>query len=184
MNQRHFWRAFACLAALAAIGGWGARRAARGAAAEPPFGYGFLGGDFHPAEDAAISTWNDVHFGCHFSDAQSLSALQEGLDAIGANKVLIDLGRASSQRPPDCKIAGPCGDLELFKSRVDPLLPVLAASKDRLLALWIFDEPDVSHGGPSAGQLSAAVDYLHEALPGVPVFVNWFRASNNRDPST
>lgn len=143
----------------------------------PPFGYGFLGGHFSANEDAAISTWNDIHYGCHFADAPELEAAIRQVEA--ANKVLVDLGRAWQSRPPDCNLKGPWGKASHFASRVEPLLPTLKAHQDRLFALWLFDEPDVGHGGPASSELRAAVDFLHATLPGVPVFVNWFSPGNN-----
>jgi hypothetical protein len=53
------------------------------------------------------------------------------------------------------------------------------ANRSRLFAIKLFDEPDVPHGGPRPKQLIAAIDYLHAAIPGVPVFINWFKAKNN-----
>jgi hypothetical protein len=147
-------------------------------AAPAPFDYGFLGGEFYEDEDSAFSTWNDIHFACHFFDAQDL---QEALNEVSSpNRVLVDLGRAWQARTPSCDLSGPWGDVGLFISRVQPLLATLHAYQERLLALWIFDEPDVRHGGPRDANLRAAIDYLHQAVPGVPVFVNWFTPENNR----
>ncbi len=143
----------------------------------PPFGYGFLGGDFFPNEDAAISTWNDIHYACHFSTA---TELQRAIDEVdSANQVLVELSRAWQDRQPTCDLKGPWGRANVFISRVTPLLATLKGNRSRLFALWVFDEPDVRHGGPRSADLRAAVDYLHQSLPGVPVFVNWFTARNN-----
>jgi hypothetical protein len=146
-------------------------------AVSAPYEYGFLGGDFFPDEDSSFSTWNDIHFACHFFDAQELQlAIGEISDG---NRVLIDLGRAWQSRTPSCDLDGPWGDVGLFIARVQPLLTTLAAHQGRLLALWIFDEPDGRHGGPSDADLAAAVDYLHQTVPGVPAFVNWFQPEHN-----
>ena len=146
-------------------------------AAPAPFAYGFLGGEFYEDEDSSFSTWNDIHFACHFFDAQDL---QQALSAVSRpNRVLVDLGRAWQARTPSCDLDGPWGDVGLFISRVQPLLATLNAYQERLLALWIFDEPDIRHGGPRDANLRAAIDYLHQAVPGVPVFVNWFTPENN-----
>ena len=152
-------------------------KAGRGANPSAPYAYGFLGGDFYPDEDTSFSTWNDIHFACHFSEAGELQgAIAE---VHGSNQVLIDLGRAWQSRTPSCDLDGPWGDVGLFVSRVQPLLPVLNRYRARLLALWIFDEPDTSHGGPKIDDLRLAIDYLHQNVPGVPVFVNWFTPDKN-----
>jgi hypothetical protein len=146
-------------------------------AAPVPFGYGFLGGDGSPNEDAAESTWNDIHYACNFTDA---SALQNAIDQVDANNtILISLTRVWQDHSPICNDDGPWGNLALFTGRMSPLLSVLKNNKDRLFALWLFDEPDIDHGGPSDGDLQAAVDFLHQQVPGVPVFVNWFIPANN-----
>lgn len=151
--------------------------AGQAVASHSPYGYGFLGGDFFPDEDSSLSTWNDIHFACHFTDAEDLQAAIDEIDP--ENQVLIDLGRAWQARIPSCDLEGPWGDVSLFISRVEPLLSTLNANQERLLALWIFDEPDAAHGGPTDTDLQAAVDYLHEQVPEVPVFVNWFAPENN-----
>ncbi len=141
------------------------------------FDYGFLGGDFSPNEDAALSTWNDIHFVCHFADALTL---QKAIDSVSSgNRVLVDLSRVWQARTPTCDLNGPWGDVSLFQERLRPLIATLNANRSRLLALWLFDEPDGNHGGPRDRDLQAAVDYLHTAIPGLPVFVNWFEANNN-----
>jgi hypothetical protein len=142
-----------------------------------PYDYGFLGGDFFPDEDATFSTWNDIHFACHFFEAQELQLAMD--EILAGNRVLVDLGRAWQSRTPACDLDGPWGDVGLFIARVQPLLSTLTAHQQRLLALWIFDEPDGRHDGPSDANLAAAVDYLHQTLPGVPVLVNWFQPEHN-----
>lgn len=146
-------------------------------AAPAPFGYGFLGGDGSPNEDAAESTWNDIHYACNFTDA---TALQGAIDQVDENNtVMISLTRVWQDHSPICNDAEPWGNFALFTGRMLPLLSVLNSNKDRLFALWLFDEPDIDHGGPSDMDLQAAVDFLHQQVPGVPVFVNWFTSSNN-----
>jgi len=146
-------------------------------AALAPFDYGFLGGDFFPNEDAAVSTWNDIHFACHFGDAQNL---QRAIDAVSAeNRILIDLSRAWQARTPTCDLNGPWGEAALFEERMNLLIALLNANRRRILALWVFDEPDGEHGGPRDADLQTAVDYLHTAVPGLPVFVNWFEPKRN-----
>ena len=156
--------------------------AERGEALPEPYDYGFLGGDFFPEEDAESSTWNDIHFACHMSTA---SELQREIDAIPVgNRVLIDLSRAWQDRSPVCDLQGPWGDVALFISRVQPLLAVIQANQARILALWVFDEPDARHGGPKTAELQAAIDYLHQQTQGLPVFVNWFDpVKNARTPN-
>lgn len=149
----------------------------RGEAQRAPYDYGFLGGDFFPEEDAQSSTWNDIHFACHLSTA---SELQRAIATIPlGNRVLLDLSRAWQDRSPSCNLQGPWGDAALFISRVQPLLATVRANQSRMLALWIFDEPDARHGGPKASDLQAAIDFLHQQAPGLPVFVNWFAPKKN-----
>ncbi len=153
------------------------RKAGKRTSFVPPFGYGFLGGDFFPNEDAAVSTWNDIHYACHF---QTAPELQRAMDEVDANnKVIVELSRTWQDRPPTCDLKGPWGKASVFLSRVTPLVATLERNRNRLFALWVFDEPDVRHKGPRSAELRAAVDYLHQAIPGVPVFVNWFTARNN-----
>lgn len=147
-------------------------------AAPTLFEYGFLGGDFLPNEDATVSTWNDIHFACHFGDAQTL---QTAINAVSReNRVLIDLSRVWQARPPTCDLTGPWGAVALFRERMSSLIIPLNANRERVLALWLFDEPDGQHDGPQAADLQAAVEYLHAAVPGLPVFINWFEPNNNR----
>lgn len=141
------------------------------------FAYGFLGGEFSTNEDASVSTWNDIHFACHFFDGPELQQAIEEIDSH--NQVLVDFGRAWQASTPSCDLDGPWGDLGLFIARVQPLLSTLNAYRSKLLALWIFDEPDGTHNGPKDADLRAAIDYLHQAVPEVPVFVNWFAPRNN-----
>ena len=152
------------------------------AALPAPYDYGFLGGDFFPEEDAESSTWNDVHFACHVTTA---TELQREIDAIPVgNRVLLDLSRAWQDRSPVCDLQGPWGDAALFIARVQPLLSAIQANQSRILALWVFDEPDARHGGPKTSELQAAIDYLHQQARGLPVFVNWFDpAKNARTPN-
>jgi len=152
-------------------------KAGRGGNSPAPYAYGFLGGDFYPDEDTPFSTWNDIHFACHFANAGELQLAIE--EIRGGNQVLVGLGSAWQSQTPSCDITGPWGDAGLFVSRVQPLLPVLNQYRQRLLALWIFDEPDTTHGGPKSDDLRLAIDYLHQNVPGVPVFVNWFTPDKN-----
>lgn len=147
-------------------------------AAPAPFEYGFLGGDFFPNEEAAVSTWNDVHFACHFTDTHTL---QKAIDSIHeSNRVLVDLSRVWQARIPTCDLKGAWGDVALFQERISSFVSTLVANRQRILALWLFDEPDGDHSGPRDADLQAAVDYLHRVVPGLPVFVNWFEANNNQ----
>ena len=143
-----------------------------------PPSYGFLGGNFTPNEDAQISTYNDISFACHFTAAEEL---QSAIDEINPqNEVLVEFSRAWKDHSPSCgSIKGPWGDAELFISLVTPLLPRLEKNWGRLFAVLLFDEPDVPHGGPEAEELEEAVDFLHEYLPGVPIFINWYKSKNN-----
>ena len=61
-----------------------------------------------------------------------------------------------------------------------PLIATLNANRDRLFALWLFDEPDSNHDGPESAEFITAIDYLHEQVPGVPTFVNWFSPGRNQ----
>lgn len=150
---------------------------ARAGEPAPPFGYGFSGGAFYPNEDAAISTWNDIHYGCHFVDKESLQVAIDEIDS--SNGVLIVLHGAWSEDAFSCRGAKPWGDADLFIDRISPLLDTLFINRSRLFAIKLFDEPDVPHGGPQSSQLIVVVDYLHEVVPDVPVFINWFKAKNN-----
>jgi hypothetical protein len=147
-------------------------------AVNPLFRYGFLGGTFSPTEDARVSSWNDIHYACHFSDSVRLQNLITQIAQRG-NKVLVELSSMFQNHTPTCGLNGPWGDFPLFSSRIRPLVSTLNANKISLSAIILFDEPDTAHGGPSPATLQAAVDYLHVHVPGVPVFVNWFTASNN-----
>ena len=147
-------------------------------AVNPLFGYGFIGGEFFPTEDALVSSWNDVDYACHFSDPASLQNVITQVANRG-NKVLVELSSMFQNRTPTCDLNGPWGDFNLFFFRMSPLVSTLNANKISLSAIFLFDEPDISHGGPSNATLQSAVDYLHVNVPGVPVFVNWFTASNN-----
>ena len=142
-----------------------------------PFGFGFLAG-FTPLDgEATISTWNDIHLGCDFSTAEELQA---DIDAIDPeNTVIIALSVAWHQLG-ECNFNGPWGTAPLFMSKIAPLVATLNANRERLFALWLFDEPDAKHDGPEPAELIAAIDYLHEQVPGVPTFVNWFSASRNQ----
>lgn len=146
-------------------------------ASQAPYGYGFLGGNFTAAEDATFSTWNDIHFACHFFNAQDLQHLLEEMPA--ASQVLIGLSGAWHAGVPACNLDGPWGNVAQFISRVEPLLATLEAHRERIFALWLFDEPDAPHNGPADAHLRAAIDYVHQAVPGLPVFVNWFSPERN-----
>lgn len=136
-----------------------------------------LRGDFFANEDAAESTWNDIAYACHFTDSASL---QSAINAIAAgNKIIVELGRAFKSQTPTCDYNGPWGNSSLWISRVNGLVTTLNLNKNRLFAIEIFDEPDVSHGGPPDADLQAAVNYIHANVTDVPVFVNWFTGSNN-----
>lgn len=144
----------------------------------PPFGYGFLGGTFAANEDAGISTWCDIHYGCHFRTA---GELQHWIDAVGAhNSVLVGLSAAWQARDVTCEMKGPWGNASLAIGRIAPLIPTFEHNRNRLFAVWLFDEPDVKHGGPQSTELCIAVNYLHDTLPEVPVFINWFDPLKNR----
>ncbi|MGE0826430.1 MAG: hypothetical protein AB7G75_18955 [Candidatus Binatia bacterium] len=149
----------------------------RHAHAQVPYDYGFLGGDFFPNEDAQISTWNDIHYACHFVDAANLQGAVAQVSR--GNRVLVDLSRVWQARTPTCDLNGPWADFGVFRERMQPLVATLNANRERLLALWVFDEPDGGHGGPRDIDLQAAVDYLHAAVPGLPVFINWFDPQRN-----
>lgn len=143
-----------------------------------PFGYGFLAGATPPNGEAAISTWNDIHYMCQFSDPQTLQEQIDGIDP--ENTVLIGLSVAWQDRSVSCDFNGPWGTAPLFIARIAPLLETFKANRERIFALWLFDEPDVRHGGPETAELSMAIDYLHEQVPDIPVFVNWFSADRNQ----
>lgn len=144
-----------------------------------PFGYGFLAGVTPPNAEAAISTWNDIHYMCQFSDPQTLQEQIDGIDPD--NMVLIGMSVAWQDRSVSCDFNGPWGTAPLFISRIAPLVETFRANRERIFALWVFDEPDANHDGPETAELSAAIDYLHEQVPGIPVFVNWFSASRNQN---
>jgi hypothetical protein len=141
-----------------------------------PFGFGFLGGDFSANEAWAFSTWNDIHYTCHFQNAEQLASAINDIDI--SNTVIVELTAAWQNHMPTCDRKGPWGDVALFKDRVAPLLAVLNQHKERLEALWLFDEPDIV-GGPSDDALYEAVAFLHQEVPGIPVFINWFDAKKN-----
>lgn len=165
--MKRFFVAFT-LSCLIVTSGW---------ATPAPFDYGFLGGDGSPNEDAAESTWSDIHYACNFTDA---ATLQTALDQVDAqNTIMISLTRVWQDHTPICNSEGPWGNLALFTGRMAPLLSALNNNRDRLFALWLFDEPDIDHGGPTDADLQAAVDFLHQQVPGVPVFVNWFTPAHN-----
>lgn len=131
-----------------------------------PFGYGFLGGDSGapaPNQDAAESTWNDIAHGCHFNSATSL---QNAINVIDAgNKIIIHLTYLW-RGDPICTFNSPNNwvDASTFNSRVAAYLPTLQnpTNKSRLFAIWLFDEPDSNHGGPTDANLQGAVNYLHQ----------------------
>lgn len=153
-------------------------------AVRPEFGYDFLAGDNNmpmPNADWQSSTSNDAQWGCHFSTPTSMQTVIDSINA--SNKITINFTYLWKTNPLCTFSSGNTYvDANTFNTRVAPYLSVLnsTSNKNRLYAIYLFDEPDLSsHGGPSDAALQNAVNYLHTNLTGIPVFIVWFTASNN-----